>query len=226
MRSWESLPPSLQKDAVRPYYDRLKQKSGSLAAKRVFDAVTAFLMLLLLFPLMLVIALWVALDSPGGVFFLQKRVTTCGRVFRIVKFRTMVSRAETLGSSVTVSNDSRVTRAGKILRKLRLDELPQLLNVLKGDMSFVGTRPEVEKYVACYTDEMMATLLMPAGITSLASIRFKDEERLLSGAEDPDKVYVETILPQKMAYNLEYLKNFGFFSDIALMFRTVAAVLR
>lgn len=175
---------------------------------------------------MIIIAVWIKCDSKGTVFFRQRRVTTYGRVFYIFKFRTMVSDAEKLGTQVTVQNDSRVTRAGKFLRKCRLDELPQLFNVLKGDMSFVGTRPEVERYVERYTDEMMATLLMPAGITSLASIKFKDEEKLLDGAENPDDVYVNEVLPQKMKYNLEYINKFNFFYDIKLMFMTFFAVLK
>ena len=175
---------------------------------------------------MLIIAVWIKLDSRGTVFFRQRRVTAYGRVFRIFKFRTMVSDAEKIGSQVTVNADSRVTRAGKFLRKCRLDELPQLFNVLAGDMSFVGTRPEVERYVDRYTDEMRATLLMPAGITSLASIKYKDEEKLLDGADDPDQVYVNEVLPGKMEYNLEYIKRFNFFYDIKLMFMTFFAVLK
>ena len=174
---------------------------------------------------MLIIAIWIKLDSKGPVFFRQRRVTTYGRVFRIFKFRTMVTDAEKKGTQVTVKGDSRITKAGKFLRKCRLDELPQLFNVLIGDMSFVGTRPEVEHYVDRYTDEMNATLLMPAGITSLASIKFKDEEKLLDGAEDPDEVYVNSVLPQKMVYNLEYIRKFNFFYDIKLMFMTFWAVI-
>lgn len=225
MKKWDKLPPTLQKEAVRPYYDILSRKTGSLLLKRIFDFVTALLLTVICLPFMLIIAVWIVCDSRGGVFFLQKRVTRYGREFRIVKFRTMVSDAERMGTQVTVKNDSRVTRAGRFLRKCRLDELPQLLNVLKGDMTFVGTRPEVPKYVAGYTDEMMATLLMPAGITSLASIRFKDEEKLLSGAENTDDVYLYTVLPQKMKYNLEYISRFNFFYDIKLMFMTFFAVL-
>lgn len=174
---------------------------------------------------MLIIAIWIKCDSRGRVFFLQKRVTKYGRSFYIFKFRTMVSDAEKQGTQVTVKNDSRITRAGRFLRKCRLDELPQLFNVLKGDMTFVGTRPEVPKYVARYTHEMYATLLMPAGITSLASIKFKDEEKLLDGAENTDDVYVNTVLPQKMKYNLEYITRFSFFYDIKLMFMTFFAVI-
>ena len=225
MKKWEKLPEAFRNEEVKPYYDILAHKTASLVLKRIFDIFAAFVILCIVLPFMLIIAVWIVCDSRGGVFFLQRRVTTYGRVFRIVKFRTMVSNAESLGTQVTVKGDSRVTRAGRFLRKTRLDELPQLFNVLKGDMSFVGTRPEVEKYVEKYSNEMLATLLMPAGITSLASIKYKDEEKLLDGAGDPDKVYVDEVLPQKMKYNLEYIEKFNFFYDIKLMFMTFFAVL-
>ena len=225
MKKWEKLPEQFRNDAVRPYYDILTHRTGSLILKRFFDILVALIMTLILLPFMLIIAIWIKCDSRGRVFFRQKRVTKYGRVFSIFKFRTMVSNAEKLGTQVTVNNDSRVTRAGRFLRKCRLDELPQLFNVLKGDMSFVGTRPEVERYVDRYTDEMYATLLMPAGITSLASIKYKDEEKLLSGASDTDDVYVNVVLPQKMAYNLDYIRRFSFFYDIKLMFQTFFAVI-
>ena len=173
---------------------------------------------------MLIIALLIKADSHGPVFFRQERVTQYGRTFRIFKFRTMVDGADRKGSLVTVGNDSRITRMGQLLRKIRLDELPQLINVLTGDMTFVGTRPEVRKYVEAYTDEMNATLLLPAGITSRASIRYKDEDELLDGADDVDKVYTQEVLPGKMAYNLESIKGFSCISELATMFETVAAV--
>jgi lipopolysaccharide/colanic/teichoic acid biosynthesis glycosyltransferase len=223
VKSWDKLPKRFQNDSVRPYYDILKKRTASLILKRIFDIIIGLILTIIALPFMLIIAVC---DSKGTVFFRQRRVTTYGRVFYIFKFRTMVSNAEKLGTQVTVQNDSRVTRAGKFLRKCRLDELPQLFNVLKGDMSFVGTRPEVERYVDRYTDEMMATLLMPAGITSLASIKFKDETQLLDGAENPDNVYVNEVLPQKMKYNLEYINKFNFFYDIKLMFMTFFAVLK
>lgn len=226
MRAWEKLPPQFQNDSVRPYYDQLKKRTVSLIIKRLFDILLGLLLTIVALPFMILIAIWIKCDSKGRIFFLQKRVTTYGRVFHIIKFRTMVSNAEQLGTQVTVSHDSRITRAGKFLRKCRLDELPQLFNVLKGDMTFVGTRPEVERYVDRYTDEMMATLLMPAGITSLASIRFKDEEKLLDGADNPDTVYINEVLPQKMKYNLEYIHQFNFFYDIKIMFMTFFAVLK
>ena len=226
MKKWDELPEKLKNEAVRPYYDILSKKGASRVIKRIFDIFVALILTVIASPFMVIIAIWIKLDSKGKVFFRQRRVTTYGRVFGIYKFRTMVSDAEKLGTQVTVNNDSRVTRAGHFLRKFRLDELPQIFNVLKGDMSFVGTRPEVERYVDRYSDEMMATLLMPAGITSLASIKFKDEEKLLSGAEDTDEVYVNDVLPQKMKYNLEYLRKFNFFYDIKLMFMTFFAVLK
>lgn len=225
MMKWEKMPERFRNEAVKEYYEILEKRKVSLIVKRVFDIFTALIITVIALPFMLIIAVWIKLDSKGTVFFRQRRVTTYGRVFMIYKFRTMVSDAEKRGTQVTVSHDSRVTNAGRFLRKCRLDELPQLFNVLKGDMSFVGTRPEVERYVERYTDEMMATLLMPAGITSLASIRFKDEEKLLDGAADPDEVYVQTVLPQKMAYNLAYIRKFNFFYDIRLMFMTFFAVI-
>ncbi len=225
LRKWDKLPDGLRVPEVRPYYDVLSRRRGSIALKRVFDFLVSLLMLLILWPFMLLIALAVRLDSPGPALFLQERVTTYGRRFKIWKFRTMVNNAEKLGTQVTVSGDSRVTRVGKLLRSVRLDELPQLVNVLKGDMSFVGTRPEVVKYVERYTPEMMATLLLPAGVTSEASIRYKDEYKLLSEAEDTDRVYVEEVLPAKMVWNLESVRRFRFLREILTMIRTVLAVL-
>lgn len=225
MKKWEALPEEMQNEKVKPYYDMLCHKTGSIVLKRIFDIIVGLIILIIVMPFMIIIAVWIKCDSKGKVFFKQKRVTKYGRVFNIIKFRTMVSDAEKLGTQVTVSNDSRVTGAGKFLRKCRLDELPQLFNVLKGDMSFVGTRPEVQRYVDRYTDEMYATLLMPAGITSLASIKFKDEEKLLSDSDNADETYVNVVLPQKMAYNLEYLDKFNFFYDTKLMFMTFLAVI-
>lgn len=225
MRKWEQLPENLRTDAVRPYYDALSRRKGGLAAKRVFDVFVSAVLLLLLSPVFLVLAAAIKLDSPGPVFYRQVRVTRYGKEFRIFKFRSMVSDADKKGSLVTVGADSRITRVGRLIRKCRLDEISQLLNVLEGTMTFVGTRPEVPKYVAAYTPEMLATLLLPAGITSEASIRYKDEDRLLEGAADVDRVYAEEVLPGKMHYNLQSLLHFTFFGDIRTMFRTVFAVL-
>ena len=225
LKKWEDLPVNLQTDAVRPYYELLAKRRGSLLLKRCFDVVVSAIMLLILAPVFLALAVAIKLDSPGPVFYRQVRVTQYGREFRIFKFRSMVSDADKRGSLVTVSGDSRITRVGKFIRKCRLDELCQLIDIFRGTMTFVGTRPEVPKYVAAYTPEMMATLLLPAGVTSEASILYKDEADLLDAAEDVDAVYIRDVLPGKMKYNLDALKNFSFFSDIATMFRTVFAVL-
>jgi lipopolysaccharide/colanic/teichoic acid biosynthesis glycosyltransferase len=193
--------------------------------KRVFDIVVSFIMLIVLAIPILIISVLIAIDSPGGVFYRQVRITTYGKEFRIHKFRTMVANADKIGSLVTVGQDNRITKIGYFLRKYRLDELPQLLDVLVGNMSYVGTRPEVPKYVNQYTDEMRATLLLPAGITSEASIRYKDEAELLDSASDVDSVYVKKVLPGKMKYNLLTIEKFSFGGEIATMFRTVFAVL-
>ncbi|MEG2632959.1 MAG: sugar transferase [Oscillospiraceae bacterium] len=222
--SFAKLPERMQNQSVKEYYDILAKKRAELVFKRLFDILVSFVMLVLLSPLFLFIAVRIKLDSSGPVFFRQKRFTSYMREFQIFKFRSMVDKAELQGPLVTVDNDSRITEIGKWLRGSRMDEIPQLINILLGDMSFVGTRPEVGKYVEQYNDEMLATLLMPAGVTSLASIKFKDEADMLENAEDADEVYVKDILPLKMKYNLEYIKNFGFLSDIKLMLSTVKAV--
>ena len=221
---WEALPEAMQTPQVREYYDILDKKRGSLFCKRVFDIVVSAVMLVLLSPVFLVLAVVIKLDSPGPVFYRQVRLTQYGKPFRIFKFRTMVQGADK-GSQVTVGGDSRITRVGKVIRKCRLDEIGQLLDVYRGTMTFVGTRPEVPKYAASYTPEMMATFLLPAGVTSLTSIYYKDEERLLNGAEDSDRVYVEKILPGKMRYNLEGIRSFGFFKAIKIMGMTFLAML-
>ena len=221
---WEELPDELKTEAVKPYYDALSRRKAGLFFKRLLDIFAALDLIILLGIPMLIIAIMIKCDSKGPVFFRQERVTTYGAKFRIHKFRTMVNNAEKLGTSVTVDNDIRITKVGSKLRDHRLDEFPQLFDVLAGNMSFVGTRPEVVKYVYRYTDEMNATLLMPAGITSIASIEYKDEAELLEKAEDADEVYVKEILPAKMEYNLKSVKEFGFFKDIGVLFKTVAAV--
>lgn len=221
---WEKLPREMQTDEVRKYYDILRKKNFSLFWKRVFDIFVSALMLIVLSPLFLVLAIAIKIDSKGPVFYRQERVTQYGKRFRIFKFRSMVVDADK-GSQVTVDQDSRITRMGRLIRKCRLDEVSQLIDVFRGTMTFVGTRPEVPKYVAEYTPEMTATLLLPAGVTSLASIYYKDEAELLNGAEDTDKVYIEKILPAKMYYNLKAIGRFGFWRDIKTMFMTVFAVL-
>ena len=222
---WDELPDDIRTEVVRPYYDALSKRKAGLFFKRVFDIFAALDLIILLGIPMLVIAIMIKCDSKGPVFFRQERVTSYGAKFSIHKFRTMVNNADKIGSSVTVENDNRITKVGSKLRNLRLDEFPQLFDVLSGDMSFVGTRPEVVKYVDRYSDEMKATLLMPAGITSIASIEYKDEAELLDKAEDADEVYVNEILPAKMKFNLKSVMEFGFFKDIGVLFKTVAAVL-
>lgn len=226
LREWNQLPEYMQTDAVRPYYDQLKKKEFSLFLKRIFDIVVSLVLIVLLSPLLLVLSILIVLDSKGGVFYRQERVTQYGRKFRIFKFRTMVADADKIGTQVTVSNDSRITRVGSVIRKYRLDEILQLFNILLGDMSFVGTRPESTHYVKFYTPEMYATLLLPAGVTSEASIMYKDEADLLDKADDVDKVYIEKVLPGKMRYNLESISNFSFIKEIGTMFKTVLAVMR
>lgn len=224
MISFDKLPQRFQCDEVREYYDILCKKKFSIMLKRITDIFMALVMLIFLIIPIIIISIAVKCTSKGPVFYKQVRVTAYGRHFKILKFRTMVVGADKIGSLVTTDGDRRITKIGKFLRKYRLDELPQIFHVVSGKMSVVGTRPEVPKYVDSYEKEYLATLLMPAGITSLASIMYKDEEKLLSDKDDVDTVYVEQILPDKMEYNLKYLRNFGFRSDIKLMFKTVKEV--
>ena len=226
---FESLPSVLQCDEVKKYYDILYKKRMSLFLKRVMDIVLSLILIVILLIPMAVIAVIIKTTSKGPVLYKQERVTTYMRRFRIWKFRTMTVGADKEGSLITSAHDNRVTGVGKTLRKFRLDELPQVFHVLSGKLSFVGTRPEVPKFVERYTPEMTATLLMPAGITSLASIRFKDEDAMIGDVSDPeevDRIYVEEILPEKMKYNLEYLSRFGFRRDIYLMLSTIKHVLK
>ena len=225
LRKWEDLPDFMRCEEVRPFWEVLNGKRGQLLLKRIFDFSVALVLLIILLLPMALIAVMVKLDSEGPVFYRQERVTSYGKRFRIHKFRTMVNNADKIGSAVTVGNDARITKAGSLLRRVRLDELPQVIDVLEGNMSFVGTRPEAVKYIEKYKNEYFATLLLPAGITSEASIRFKDEDKFLNGSDEVDKVYVETVLPIKMKWNLLSVREFGFFKDIITMFRTVFAVL-
>lgn len=226
VKEWNKLPDEMRNTKVGAYYLILRRKWFSLLLKRLFDITVSFIMLLLLSPLFLVLALAIKIDSRGPVFYRQVRVTQYGKRFRIHKFRSMVNNADKLGSEVTVNNDSRVTKVGRFIRKFRLDEISQLIDVLIGNMTFVGTRPEVPKYVEQYTPEMMATLLLPAGITSEASINYKDEAKLLDNAENAEEVYVNEVLPAKMKYNLHSLYKQSIFGDLATMFKTVVAVLK
>ena len=221
---WEQLPLEMQTEEVKKYYDILKKRKVSLFFKRGFDLIVSSIALIVFLPVYLILAIAIKIDSPGPVFYRQERVTQYGKHFRIHKFRTMVQNADK-GSQVTVNNDSRITRVGKVIRDCRLDEIAQLIDVIQGTVTLCGVRPESPKYVAEYTNEMMATLLLPAGVTSLASIYYKDEAKLLDGVEDTDKVYVEKILPGKMYYNLKAIEQFSFWGDIKIMFMTVFAVL-
>ena len=226
LKRWEELPKELQTEEVRPYYEVLKKKRLSLILKRIFDIAASLVMLIILLPIFILLGIAIKVDSSGPIFFRQERITQYGRTFRIFKFRTMVNNAEKLGTQVTVGNDSRITKVGSFIRNCRLDEISQLLNILTGDMTFVGTRPEVKKYVDHYTNEMMATLLLPAGVTSLASIYYKDEAELLEKSTNPDKTYIREILPEKMKYNLQSIEKFNFLEDIKIMFMTVLAVIK
>ncbi|HEM6535831.1 TPA: sugar transferase [Streptococcus suis] len=212
------------------YFDKIETRKFELFLKYTTDKLLALILLVLLSPVIIALSIWIKLDSKGPVFYRQERVTRYGRIFRIFKFRTMISDADKIGSLVTVGQDNRITKVGHIIRKYRLDEVPQLFNVLTGDMSFVGVRPEVQKYVDQYTDEMLATLLLPAGITSPASIAYKDEdivlEKYCSQGYSPDEAYVQKVLPEKMKYNLEYIRNFGIISDFKVMIDTVLKVIK
>lgn len=225
LRKWEKLPDFMKNDEVKPYYDILTKKKASLVLKRIFDFIGGLILLVLLAIPMIIIAIMIKLDSKGPVFYRQERVTTYGKHFKIHKFRTMVSDADKMGSAVTVNGDNRITKVGNRLRGLRLDELPQVLDLISGNMSFVGTRPEAVRYVEKYKPEYFATLLLPAGITSETSIRYKNEAKLLDSADNVDRVYLEKVLPDKMKYNLKGIKKFSAFGDLTTMFRTVLAVL-
>jgi len=225
IKKWEKLPPELQIEEVRPYWEKLRKKNFSLFWKRVFDIFISGIMLVILSPLFLILSLAIIFDSKGGVFYRQERVTQYGKHFRIFKFRSMVSGADKNGTLVTIGNDKRITRVGKFIRKFRLDEVSQLIDIFRGTMTFVGTRPEVPEYVNQYRLEFLATLLLPAGVTSMGSIMFKGEDKLLEGKEDPNKAYIEEVLPQKMKWNLLEINKFGFCRDIKIMFITVYAIL-
>ena len=225
LRKWDKLPPEMRIPEVKVYYDILKKRKFSLFMKRLFDIVVSLTLLILLSPVFAILAIAIKLDSKGPVFYRQTRVTRYGKEFRIFKFRSMVTDADK-GSLLTVGGDSRVTKTGRFIRKYKLDEFSQLIDVLRGTMTFVGTRPEVPKYVEKYTPEMLATLLLPAGITSEASIYYKDENELLDAAEDVEKTYLEVVLPDKMKYNLAAIRSFSFIDDIKVMILTVLAVFK
>ena len=225
MKKFENLPQNFQVDAVKEYYDILSHKKVSLFFKRLLDFLVSFILILLFCWLFLVVAIAVKTTSKGKIIFKQQRVGKYGKCFNVLKFRTMVTDAEKLGRQITVGeNDPRVTSVVYFLRKFRFDELPQLINVLKGEMSFVGARPEVPHYVEKYTDEMMATLLLEPGITGTASIYFKDEASMLEIEPDPELCYINHILPKKMGMNLDYMKNLSVGYDIKIIFKTIFEV--
>ena len=225
LRKWEDLPEEMQLEQVKEYYDILSRKKPQLVLKRLFDIVVSFILLVVLSPVFAILAIAIKLDSKGPVFYRQERVTQYGKRFYIHKFRSMVTDADK-GSLLTTGTDSRITRMGRIIRKYKFDEFCQIIDVLRGTMTFVGTRPEVPRYVEKYTPEMMATLLMPAGITSRASIFYKDENALLDSSENVEKTYLEVVLPDKMKYNLEAIKKFSVFDDVKVMFQTVFSVFK
>ena len=228
LKEFKELPKEMQNDSVLKYYNVLKQKKIMLLLKRFLDFIGSLILLILLSPILIILAISIKIDSKGPVFYRQERVTTNGKTFKIFKFRTMIQDADKRGTIITGKQDSRITKIGNKIRKCRLDELPQLINILKGEMSFVGTRPEVKKYVDMYTDEMKATLLMPAGVTSMASIKFKDEDEIISkqtkNGKTVDEAYVNDILPEKMKWNLEYIKKFSIFEDLKICIETVIKV--
>ncbi len=228
LKEFKELPKKMQNDSVLKYYNILKQKKIMLLLKRFLDFIGSLILLILLSPILIILAISIKIDSKGPVFYRQERVTTNGKTFKIFKFRTMIQDADKRGTLITGKQDSRITKIGNKIRKCRLDELPQLINILKGEMSFVGTRPEVKKYVDMYTDEMKATLLMPAGVTSMASIKFKDEDEIISkqtkSGKTVDEAYVNDILPEKMKWNLEYIEKFSILEDIKICIETVIKV--
>ena len=224
MPPWEDLPSTLQTEEVRPYYEALSRRGLQLRFKRLLDVVGATVLFVLLGWLFVILALLIKLDSPGPVFFRQRRVTQFGREFRIVKFRTMTHRPAAPGDQITRGDDPRITRVGAVLRRYRLDEISQLIDILRGTMSFVGTRPEVPDYVRQYTPQMRATLLLPAGVTSTASIEFKDEAQILEAAPPGQDAYVTQVLPAKMRLNLRDVRDFSIGRDLRIAFRTILAV--
>ena len=230
LKKWENIPDNIKNEKTNEYYDILNSKKITLFLKRLFDIIFSTILLIVLSPILIILAIAIKIDSKGPIFYRQERITQYGKIFKIFKFRTMIFNADKIGALVTTKNDSRITRVGNIIRKCRLDEIPQLINILVGDMTFVGTRPEVKKYVERYTDEMKATLLMPAGVTSIASIKYKNEDEIIGKyieqGEDIDDIYVNRVLPEKMKYNVDYVKKFTIFQDILICVQTVNEVLK
>jgi lipopolysaccharide/colanic/teichoic acid biosynthesis glycosyltransferase len=203
----------------------LERKKMQLILKRVFDIIFSLLGLTVLLPIFLVISIVIKVDSKGPVFFRQVRVGKNGKEFRILKFRTMVVDADKKGMQITVGKDSRITKSGYVLRKFKLDELPQLINVLFGDMSFVGPRPEVPKYVALYDENQKSVLKVKPGITDIASIEYRDENTLLGESDNPEKTYIEEVMPTKLKLNMEYIRNISIVNDVKLIFKTIFRII-
>lgn len=224
--AYDELPDKFKREEILPYYESLAGKRGTLFIKRIFDILASLLLLIFLSPIMLIMALFIYVDSPGPVFYKQKRISQYGKEFNILKFRTMIVGADKQGSQITKWRDRRITSLGKIIRKLHIDELPQFWNVLKGEMTFVGVRPEVPKFVAHYSPEMWATLLMPAGMISRCSIIYKDENDLLAKAKDPEKTYIEEILPAKMKINLQEIKEVSIGKDLKIILDSLLSVFK
>lgn len=219
---YSELPPKMQNEATKKCCETLLAKKGTLLAKRIIDFTVCLLIFIVVSPIFLIICLLIKLTSKGPVFFKQERVGRDMKSFKILKFRTMVKDADKKGIALTTGNDSRITPFGAFLRKINMDEMPQLLNVIKGDMSIIGTRPEVWQYVNVYTDAMLATLLLYPGMVSIASIHYKNENDLLTGISDVEKTYIEKILPDKMRYNIDYLKNISVSGDFRILIKTIA----
>jgi lipopolysaccharide/colanic/teichoic acid biosynthesis glycosyltransferase len=193
--------------------------------KRLFDIVVSLLLIIMLWPLLVTLAVAVSVSSPGPIFFRQTRVGRHEKPFSILKFRSM--KVGQTGLKITAQNDPRITPLGKIIRETKLDELPQLFNVLKGDMSLVGPRPEVPEYIQYYPDDVRQKIFsMRPGITDLASLAYKDEERILAEASDPQKAYIEKVMPDKLEYCMEYIRNYSFLLDLKILFRTLMVALR
>lgn len=227
VKQWQKLPAHMQNEAVKPYFDILAKKNITLFFKRFFEIIIAVIILLIISPILIIAGIAVAVTSKGPVFYLQERVGRYGKPFKIIKFRTMVVNADKLGAQITVGErDPRITRVGHILRITRIDEFPQMINILKGDMSLIGTRPEVQRYVDEYTDEMMATLLLRPGATGAASVKFSKENDMLKDKENPEEYYIKTILPEKMALNLDYTKNISIGYDFKIIGQTFACVFK
>ncbi len=223
LKKYDDLPKFLQNKETKKYYDILHKKRGYLVLKRILDIILSTILLIILLPVFIILGIIIKIDSKGPVFYRQERVTKYGKIFKIFKFRTMITDADK-GSLITISKDDRITRVGRKIRNSRIDEIPQLINIFLGDMSFVGTRPEVKKYVDNYTASMKSTLLMPAGVTSWASIKFRDESEMMEKYVDNlgiDGAYTKKILPKKMKYNLEYIEKCSLMEDIKICIKTI-----